>query len=354
LSGFKRDNASLRGQLLAAENQIKRLESAPRQEKVVEKEVVVETIPEGVLPAMATVEEAVNELRSRLLAPTRAKLLQKAIAETRALDPVPEPTVVTGDISKPQRAILNALVPIQATGLTQVPRPMLAAFSQQSPRSSGYANNLSSLKARGLIEYGPGSTIILTPAGMEQADAVAVPATNRELQEAWFALMSGPQQRIMNVLLQFYPAVVPRRDLADRSGQSFTSSGFSNNLSELKTMGAVEYGPNSTVQASKNLWLSKAQARDLFQAPCTYCGNSPVIHFRAKGLNGHFDHNGIDRLDNNRGYTPSNARTACWRCNEGKNTLSVEAFADWICRVYKHWAAAFVADSHCPDPIPFL
>lgn len=46
--------------------------------------------------------------------------------------------------------------------------------------------------------------------------------------------------------------------------------------------------------------------------------------------------NGIDRYDNDLGYTVDNCVAACYLCNRAKNDLSPQEFVDWVDRAYHH------------------
>lgn len=85
--------------------------------------------------------------------------------------------------------------------------------------------------------------------------------------------------------------------------------------------------------------LTKDQFHTITQQDCFYCGAKPEIKFRAaKGTNGNYIGNGVDRIDNNAGYTPENVRPCCTICNTAKMTLSESEFYSWIERVYsKHF-----------------
>lgn len=67
----------------------------------------------------------------------------------------------------------------------------------------------------------------------------------------------------------------------------------------------------------KNLFwdLSSEQFYTLTQKPCVYCGIAPS--------NGRlpFIYNGLDRKDNNLGYTPDNVAPCCARCNGIKGDI---------------------------------
>lgn len=72
-------------------------------------------------------------------------------------------------------------------------------------------------------------------------------------------------------------------------------------------------------------------------SPCFYCGISPSPF--AKGSansNGAFVGNGIDRVDNTKGYIRSNVVSCCTQCNWAKNIQSQNDFYKWAIRFYNH------------------
>lgn len=76
---------------------------------------------------------------------------------------------------------------------------------------------------------------------------------------------------------------------------------------------------------SKNrdiIWaISDRHAEDLMTDNCYYCGVPPNTL------------NGIDRVDNQRGYEEDNVVTACLMCNIGKNDYTKAEFLSWALRV---------------------
>lgn len=80
--------------------------------------------------------------------------------------------------------------------------------------------------------------------------------------------------------------------------------------------------------------LDKNQARKLFLGNCFYCGVEPKQRHMVGKNNGHFIYNGIDRKDNNVGYTIENCVSSCSLCNRGKRDMSVIEFINWINSVY--------------------
>ena len=76
--------------------------------------------------------------------------------------------------------------------------------------------------------------------------------------------------------------------------------------------------------------LTKEQFRELTQKSCHYCG---VMH--SKNQKG-FLYNGIDRVDNTKGYVIDNVVPCCFTCNISKARMTVEDFLSWIERVHAY------------------
>lgn len=69
---------------------------------------------------------------------------------------------------------------------------------------------------------------------------------------------------------------------------------------------------------------------------CNYCNIKPNQIHKNENWNGSYQYNGIDRLNNNKGYTIENSVPCCRWCNIGKGNRSLSEFLVWIDRVYKH------------------
>jgi len=72
--------------------------------------------------------------------------------------------------------------------------------------------------------------------------------------------------------------------------------------------------------------LTREVALSLFSAPCHYCGRDPSNPTRKIGIL----YNGIDRVDNARGYTSDNVVAACSICNKAKGTMLYTDFVSWL------------------------
>ncbi len=86
--------------------------------------------------------------------------------------------------------------------------------------------------------------------------------------------------------------------------------------------------------------LTDAQARTLFNGNCDYCGVEPSQPF-PKGKDGDAYNqriviNGIDRVDNKRGYTLGNTVPCCKTCNRAKHAMKFGDFEAWLARIVAH------------------
>lgn len=85
----------------------------------------------------------------------------------------------------------------------------------------------------------------------------------------------------------------------------------------------------STARKTGRLFeLSQEEFRKLTQSCCNYCGAKPAQEICA-GY-GSYRYNGIDRQDNDLGYTTANSVSCCYRCNRAKATSTVQEFETWL------------------------
>ncbi len=184
------------------------------------------SMPVQLLPALQTIEVS----QQKLLTPVTK-------AEPNAL-------------SAPQQRILDALAAFATYGLASVARSNVAVWAEQSPSSSGYANNLGRLRTARYIDYPVPGYLTLTEEGKQQARVVTPLRSISELHQTWLLRLSRPQGRILTELWSCYPASLSRSQLAERANQSPTSSGFSNNLGALRSLGLIQYPSRGYVGAT--------------------------------------------------------------------------------------------------------
>lgn len=91
--------------------------------------------------------------------------------------------------------------------------------------------------------------------------------------------------------------------------------------------------------------LSKEQFIRVCQNSCHYCGASPTAddsdHNR---LNGKWKHNGLDRIDNTKGYLLSNIQACCFSCNKLKSNRDEKDFLSKIAQISIHLGLVGIMD----------
>lgn len=85
--------------------------------------------------------------------------------------------------------------------------------------------------------------------------------------------------------------------------------------------------------------ISEDAFNSIISLSCHYCGAEPATRERKYGEYGTVPINGIDRVDNSRGYSTDNIVACCKVCNIAKRAMAVGEFRAWVCRIHSHWAS---------------
>jgi len=80
--------------------------------------------------------------------------------------------------------------------------------------------------------------------------------------------------------------------------------------------------------------LTKQEVLLFFQQNCFYCGILPNKTITKKNFYGSFTYNGIDRLDNDKGYISGNLAMCCYRCNRIKSDFFTASEMKEIAKKY--------------------
>lgn len=75
---------------------------------------------------------------------------------------------------------------------------------------------------------------------------------------------------------------------------------------------------------------------DITSKHCTYCGAKPAQVRKANSSAENYTYNGIDRIDNSKGYTPQNITACCKLCNKLKAGLDPDFFKNHISKIARH------------------
>ena len=116
---------------------------------------------------------------------------------------------------------------------------------------------------------------------------------------------------------------------------------------------AANYRAGAKVRGIEFL-LSLEEVVVLLKQNCYYCNNSPSNLYNVRLMNRNsrkkkvnyckmnsegYDvlYNGIDRLDNNRGYIIGNVVSCCTQCNTAKMDYTSKEFREWIINIYNNF-----------------
>ncbi len=82
--------------------------------------------------------------------------------------------------------------------------------------------------------------------------------------------------------------------------------------------------------------LTEEDVRMLVTGHCFYCGSAPSRHFQRGPKSASLMVNGIDRMDNTKGYVLGNIVSCCTECNYVKRDKPFGEWMQWLDRVVKH------------------
>lgn len=92
---------------------------------------------------------------------------------------------------------------------------------------------------------------------------------------------------------------------------------------------------SSAVKRNYPFELTYDEFVSLVQQDCYYCGTPPKQRHNARVHSNYWPvhYNGVDRVDNTKGYVTGNTVPCCGTCNRAKGKMSVEEFLDWAARL---------------------
>lgn len=108
------------------------------------------------------------------------------------------------------------------------------------------------------INYPAPGAAALTEAGRAIADQSHAPSTHEELLAFVRQLVGPARSRIIDALVDVYPEALPKTELAERAGASSSSSGYTNNLGNLRSLGLIDYPEPGYAAATPVLFLEAA------------------------------------------------------------------------------------------------
>jgi hypothetical protein len=83
--------------------------------------------------------------------------------------------------------------------------------------------------------------------------------------------------------------------------------------------------------------ITKEEFKEIIQQNCYYCNKEPSNYVTIRSRDGGFYwYNGVDRLNNDKGYTNDNIVPCCKKCNLIKKQMTEDEFLSWVASVYKY------------------
>lgn len=95
----------------------------------------------------------------------------------------------------------------------------------------------------------------LTDAGRARAETPPAPLTTEEMHAYVMRVLDGPEQRILQPLLECYPNPMKTGELAQKSGYTEGGGAFNNPKGRLRTLGLIDYPSDGMVVAKSVLFL---------------------------------------------------------------------------------------------------
>lgn len=167
----------------------------------------------------------------------------------------PDDGDVNVKLGGPERKILTLLAQ-HPDGRTKAQTAMLCGYAE---RSKGFTNPLGKLRSAGYV-VGT-AELRITREGLEALGAFEPLPSGPDLIDYWMDQLGGPEQALLRVLVDDWPATLTVEELAARTrssrGEAYAprSKGFTNPLGRLRTLGLV-VGDRSALRAADLLFTS--------------------------------------------------------------------------------------------------
>jgi hypothetical protein len=118
-----------------------------------------------------------------------------------------------------------------------------------------WANGYARFSARSPVTYPAGGFVALTDQGRALANAPTAPLATDDIHDSVRRKVSRPQWAILQALIDAHPSDLSKDELAQRARQSPTSSGYTDNLGALRSLGFLDYPTPGHVRARDILFV---------------------------------------------------------------------------------------------------
>lgn len=209
----------------------------------------------GVLPS----EVAAGAMRKAGLTPPGGKSHSTG---ARPVTPMQSPPrQLTDGLSGVEQKVLDALAWWAEIGVAQPSKGQvgfIAGYRVGKKVGGTYGNLLGKLRAAGLVDYPSAGAVVLTDAGRKLAWPADIERTDAGLQQAVYERLAGTERRVLEVIVDAYPAELHKRDVGAAAGYTVgekVGGTFGNILGKLRTLGLIDYPSTGYVRAAPVMFI---------------------------------------------------------------------------------------------------
>lgn len=159
------------------------------------------------------------------------------------------------ELNGPQQRILNACAWLESIGVKQPKQAAVAFLAGYTVGGGAFNNPRGALRQAGYIEYCSGDSMRLTDAGRTLAVVPEESLSTAQLQASVLQQLPGPEQKILQALLEAYPESVENDELARKAGYEPGGGAYNNPRGRLKSLGLISYPERGMVRAEDLLFV---------------------------------------------------------------------------------------------------
>jgi hypothetical protein len=249
------------------------LRTRPVEQTIKEVAIEVPVVSDTVISELETMVAQLRDAATAIVDPIIDKTneILHALSERHRLDQRAVRQVTTGQASasthpapefdangfaptNPQQRVLDAIAWLEAMGLEadRLRVGFLAGYRQ----SGNFSNLISGLNTAGAVVYPRAGAVALTELGQQLADHPEAALTTSEVQERVMAILTKPQQRVLQAILDVYDDDISREDLAAKTDYAHTSGNFNNLVSGLTSLGLISRSRPGYVRAEDVMFVT--------------------------------------------------------------------------------------------------
>lgn len=163
-----------------------------------------------------------------------------------------------GELSGPQRKILDALAWWAAIGVEEPTNEQVAAVAGYTPSGGSFGTYLSGLSTAGLIARAS-RRVTLTPEGQQHAEPPVQPPGLVDLHERIRGILDGPGRKIFDAVVTRVEGgqdAIAAGDIAADAGYEPTGGSFGTYLSRLSTLGLIRR-QKGMIEPTEVMWPAR-------------------------------------------------------------------------------------------------